>query len=189
MADYETLHVHLYAGYHDANYVSNFGGDPVTQFNFLNVLQIVYTVLRAWRTIVMTRPLVLRLLLHDHDSRAGCWSMEDRCRKSLINWSYQPKHSPSYYYSSCGEVDMFTVTNVCLVAALHLLPVLARHCLHTQRAERCTRSHAPRGLPSQGGALRFRKERRLVAGTIKSILMLGHRKAIEAFRSTFYPVA
>ena len=27
--------------------------------------------------------------------RAGCWSMEDRRRKSLINWPYQPKHSPS----------------------------------------------------------------------------------------------
>ena len=24
----------LYAGYHDANNVSNFGGDPVTQLNF-----------------------------------------------------------------------------------------------------------------------------------------------------------
>ena len=25
--------------YHDANHVSNFGGDPVNQLNFLNVLQ------------------------------------------------------------------------------------------------------------------------------------------------------
>ena len=43
---------------------------------------------------------------HSHDAatgfaavatraRAGCWSMEDRRRKSLINWPYQPKHSPS----------------------------------------------------------------------------------------------
>ena len=23
-------------------------------------------------------------------SRADCWSMEDRCSKSLINWPYQP---------------------------------------------------------------------------------------------------
>ena len=32
-SDYETLHVHMYVGYHDANNVSNFGGDPVTQLN------------------------------------------------------------------------------------------------------------------------------------------------------------
>ena len=28
----------MYVGYHDANNVSNFGGDPVTQLSFLNVL-------------------------------------------------------------------------------------------------------------------------------------------------------
>ena len=27
----------MYVGYHDANNVSNFGGDPVTQFNLKNV--------------------------------------------------------------------------------------------------------------------------------------------------------
>ena len=27
----------MYVGYHDANNVSNFGGDPVTQLNFKNV--------------------------------------------------------------------------------------------------------------------------------------------------------
>ena len=27
----------MYIGYHDANNVSNFGGDPVTQLNFKNV--------------------------------------------------------------------------------------------------------------------------------------------------------
>ena len=35
MADYETC---MYVGYHDANNVSNFGGDPVTQFNLKNVM-------------------------------------------------------------------------------------------------------------------------------------------------------
>ena len=30
----------MYVGYHDANNVSNFGGDPVTQLNFKNVLNI-----------------------------------------------------------------------------------------------------------------------------------------------------
>ena len=29
----------MYAGYHDANNVSNFGGDPVTQLNIKNVLK------------------------------------------------------------------------------------------------------------------------------------------------------
>ena len=28
----------MYVGYHDANNVSNFGGDPVTQLNLKNVL-------------------------------------------------------------------------------------------------------------------------------------------------------
>ena len=27
----------MYVGYHDANNVSNFGGDPVTQLNFKNI--------------------------------------------------------------------------------------------------------------------------------------------------------
>ena len=31
-------------------------------------------------------------------SRAGCWSMEDRRRNSLINWPYQPKHSASRHH-------------------------------------------------------------------------------------------
>ena len=30
----------MYVGYHDANDVSNFGGDPVTQLNFKNVKKI-----------------------------------------------------------------------------------------------------------------------------------------------------
>ena len=30
----------MYVGYHDANHVSNFGGDPVTQLNLKNVLKI-----------------------------------------------------------------------------------------------------------------------------------------------------
>ena len=37
MADYETLHVHVYVEYLDANNESNFGGDPVTQLNLKNV--------------------------------------------------------------------------------------------------------------------------------------------------------
>ena len=42
MADYETLHVG-YVGYHDANNVSNFGGDPVTQLNFIKRFIVLFT--------------------------------------------------------------------------------------------------------------------------------------------------
>ena len=35
----------MYVGYHDAFNVSNFGGDPVTQLNFLNVYKIVLVIL------------------------------------------------------------------------------------------------------------------------------------------------
>ena len=56
-----------------ANYVSNFVGDPI---NFFNVLKHVYTVLRVRCTIAVTRPLVLRLLLHDHAQAAGVWKTD-----------------------------------------------------------------------------------------------------------------
>ena len=56
----------MYVGYHDANNVSNFGGDPVKQLNLKNVLKNVYVVLRARRT-------VLRLLLCNHAQAAGVW--------------------------------------------------------------------------------------------------------------------
>ena len=61
----------MYVGYYDANNTSNFCGDPVTQLNFKNVLKIVYAVLRARRTIAVTRPLVWRLLLRDHAQDDG----------------------------------------------------------------------------------------------------------------------
>ena len=38
-------------GYHDANNVSNFGGDPATQLNLMNESSIIYAVLRAWCSI------------------------------------------------------------------------------------------------------------------------------------------
>ena len=41
------LCMYMYVGYHDANNVSNFGGDPVTQLNLKNVLKNVQAVLRA----------------------------------------------------------------------------------------------------------------------------------------------
>ena len=35
-----TMKLCMYVGYHDANNVSHFGGDPVTQLNFKNVLKL-----------------------------------------------------------------------------------------------------------------------------------------------------
>ena len=71
-------------GYHVANNVSHFGGDPVTRLHFVNVTFKKTAVLRARRTGFAAVP---------RRSRAGCWSMEYRRRKSLINWSYQPTTS------------------------------------------------------------------------------------------------
>ena len=45
-----------YVGYRDANNVSNFGGDPVTQLNLKKKCYIIiYAVLRTWRSIVVAR--------------------------------------------------------------------------------------------------------------------------------------
>ena len=64
--DWLIMKLCMYVGYHDANNVSNFGGDPVTQLNFKYVKKNCHAVLRARRTTAVTRPLVLRLLLRDH---------------------------------------------------------------------------------------------------------------------------
>ena len=72
----------MYVGYHDANNVSNFGGDPVTQLHLKKTFDsIIYAVLRTWRSsryAVTVSAVATR-------SRADCSRMEDRCRKSLIN--------------------------------------------------------------------------------------------------------
>ena len=73
----------MYAGYHDANNVSNFGCDPVTQLNLKNVYSIIYAVLRTWRSTAVTRPRFLRRLLRDHAQTAA------------VGRPYQLKHSPS----------------------------------------------------------------------------------------------
>ena len=57
----------MYVGYHDANNVLNFGGDPFAHLNLKTFYSIIYAVLRTWRSIaaaVATRP------------RADCCSME-----------------------------------------------------------------------------------------------------------------
>ena len=63
-----------YVGYHDANNVSNFGGDPVTQLNLKKTFySIIYAVLRTWRSIAVTRSQFLRRLLGDHTQTASVW--------------------------------------------------------------------------------------------------------------------
>ena len=66
----------MFVGYHDANNVSKFGGDPVTQLNFKTFYSIIYAVLRTWRSIAVTRPLVLRLLICDHAQAAEVWKTD-----------------------------------------------------------------------------------------------------------------
>ena len=51
--DWLIMKLCMYVGYHDANIVSNFGGDPVTQLHFKKFYQFIYAVLvllRARRT-------------------------------------------------------------------------------------------------------------------------------------------
>ena len=63
----------MYVGYHDANNVSNFGGDPVTQLNLKTFYSIIYAVLQTWRSIAVTRSQFLRRLLRDHAQTAAVW--------------------------------------------------------------------------------------------------------------------
>ena len=63
----------MYVGYHDANNVSNFGGDPVTQLNLKTFYSIIYAVLRTWRSIAVTQSQFLRRLLGDDAQTAAVW--------------------------------------------------------------------------------------------------------------------
>ena len=65
----------MYVGYHDANNVSNFGGDPVTQLNFKNVLYYYY--LRCFTDMAFhSRDAVTVSAAVATRSRADCSSME-----------------------------------------------------------------------------------------------------------------
>ena len=72
----------MYVGYwyHDANNVSNFGGDPVTQLNLKTFYSIIYAVLRTWRSIAATRSQFLRRLLRDHAQTAAVWKTVEEIR-------------------------------------------------------------------------------------------------------------
>ena len=63
----------MYVGYHDANNMSNVGGDTVTQLNLKMFYNIIYAVLRTWRSIAVTRLHFLRGLLRDHAQTAAVW--------------------------------------------------------------------------------------------------------------------
>ena len=69
----------MYVGYHDANNVSNFGGDSVTQFK-KTFYSIIYAVLRTWRSIAVTRSQFLRRLLRDHAQIAAVWKTVEEIR-------------------------------------------------------------------------------------------------------------
>ena len=56
----------MYVGYHDANNVSNFGGDPVSQLFKKKRFIIIHAVLRTWRSIAVTRSQFLQRLLCDY---------------------------------------------------------------------------------------------------------------------------
>ena len=63
----------IYVRYHDANKVSNFGGDPVIQLNLKKNYSIIDVVLRTWCSIAVMRSQFLRRLLCDHVQNAAVW--------------------------------------------------------------------------------------------------------------------
>ena len=67
--------------------------DPVTQLNFQKTLKKIVCCFTG--TAHHSRDAATGFASVATRSRACCWSMEDRRRKSLFNWPYQPKHSPS----------------------------------------------------------------------------------------------
>ena len=90
----------MYVGYHDANNVSNFGGDPI---KFLKTFySIIYAVLRTWRSIpaaVAKRP------------RADCSSMEGHTSLSKALVAYiGPIQSSSINYTGNKKIDLKSQT-------------------------------------------------------------------------------
>ena len=78
----------MYVGYHDANNVSNLGGDQVTQLNLKNVLKInlsfcIPKYAQCWISTYFGGDQVTQLNLVLYNT---------------IKWPYQPKHSPSYLH-------------------------------------------------------------------------------------------
>ena len=65
----------MYVGYHDANNVSNFGGDPETQLNLKNRFIVLFTLFygNGARAIAVTRSQFLQRLLRDHAQTSSVW--------------------------------------------------------------------------------------------------------------------
>ena len=92
----------IYFGYHDANNVSNFGGDPVSQLNLKKRFIVLFMLF--YRAV--TRSQFLRRLLRDHTQTAAVWKTEaarnhHRHHERGNKRPYQPKHSPS---KTCAEL-------------------------------------------------------------------------------------
>ena len=102
-----------YVGYHDANNVSHFGGDPVTQLYGQFKLVLLYAVLLARCTIAVMRPLVLWLLLRDHAHAAGVWKTDaghTSLSTSLVNVNQHPHFYPLimyYCFQTCVNSTSF----------------------------------------------------------------------------------
>ena len=82
----------MYVGYHDANNVSNFGGDPVTLLHLENVLKISYVILYSKICAVLD---IMRKWLEEHYFGGDQVTQLNFVLYNTIKWSYQPKHSPS----------------------------------------------------------------------------------------------
>ena len=104
----------MYVGYHDANNVSTFGGDPVTKLNFKTRFKKVMRDLQRRSSILLesardrvtsvsktacdrvtagkTVQLILDLLILQTCSYAHQFLY------NTIKWPYQPQHTPSYYF-------------------------------------------------------------------------------------------
>ena len=61
--DWLIMKLCMYVGYHDANNVSNFGGGPLSQLNFKNVLKIEFAILYSKICAVLD---IMRKLLEEH---------------------------------------------------------------------------------------------------------------------------
>ena len=71
----------MYVGCHDANNVSNFGGDPVTQLNLKTLKFFNYAVLQARRTIAMTS-----MVHHSRDAVTGFAAVATRRAQAAGVW-------------------------------------------------------------------------------------------------------
>ena len=80
MADYETLHV--YVGYHDANNVSTFDGDPMTLLSLKKHFVVLFTLFYGHGRYAVTVSAAVAMR-----SRADCSSMEGHTSLStaLVN--------------------------------------------------------------------------------------------------------